>query len=699
MSRLHSKASAQAVKGFGIVIAGLISGSALAAFPASVNLSGLNGSNGTRIDGVLSGDFLGYSISKTGDFNADGREDFIIGAPNSATLPGAAYVIYGTDSGLPFPVNLSTLSANNNGFRIDGAADNSQLGTAVADAGDVNGDGLADLIVGAPGESAAYVLFGKAGGYPGDIVVSSLNGSNGFRIGGISNGQLGYSVANAGDVNGDHINDIIIGNGAPNVGAGYVLFGSSSSGFPAGIDASTLTGSKGFAIVGAAANTAYFIVSAANDINADGVDDMIVGSWNSAAAYIVFGQPAGFAAPVDLTALNGSNGFVLNDGTAGSLFGSAVAGIGDINGDDIADVAIGAPMASTNSSNNQAGKTYVVFGSGAGFTSPFNAAGLNGVNGGFQIYGAASRDRSGWSVAAAGDINGDGHADLSIGAPYSSYNGSASGTSYVIFGKTGAFTSPFNLTGNTAFINHLDGNNGFQLPGVNVGEQSGWAVAGGGDLNGDGAGDLLIGARLASTFDGTVSLTNSGTGYVFYGQGSDNTSPITTINNTPQANAFGWNNSAVTFSVTAQDTAGGSGVKETRCALNPASVPASVNDLTVAGCANAGINSGGYHVFYAASIDNAGNQETPVVSRRINIDLTPPVVTVTGVKNGAIYRRDKVPKAGCSTSDKLSGVVANAVLTISGGNSSGTGNFTATCSGALDQAGNVGTAAITYTVR
>lgn len=692
MSKGNLKVLTLPPKMLAFAIAGLFSVSAWAVFPESTSLSTLNGSNGTRIDGILAGDFLGYSVSKIGDFNADGLSDFIIGAPNSGTQPGAAYVIYGTANGLAFPVDLANLSTNSDGFRIDGAVANSQLGNAVADAGDVNGDGLADLVVGAPGESAAYVLFGKAGGYPAGVVVTELNGSNGFRVSGYLNGQLGFSVANAGDVNGDGLNDIILGNGGVNVGVGHVIFGR-RSGFTASVDATSLDGNNGFSINSAQVNQSSFLVGTAGDVNADGVADILIGSWYGNAAYVLFGQRSGFSSVVSLAGVNGSNGFALNDGTASSRFGSAVAGIGDINGDGIADIAVGAPMASTNASNNQAGKTYVIFGSSTGFSPVFNVAGLNGNNGGFQIYGAATRDRSGWSVAAAGDINGDGHADLTIGAPYSSYSAAAAGTSYVVFGKTGVFLSPLNLSGNALLINHLDGSNGFQLPGVGAGAQSGWAVAGGGDLNGDGADDLLIGARLLSS----AFQLNSGTGYVFYGQRSDAFPPVTSITSQPQANAFGWNNTAVSVSVSAQDQ-GGAGVLETRCAVDPTNVPVNFSALTVAACSHAVVNSEGIHHFYAASIDGAGNQESPV-NLTVSLDLTAPVVTVTGVKNGAIYRRGRVPLTGCSTSDALSGVVANASLTLSGGNSKGLGVFTANCRGALDKAGNAGASAISYTVK
>jgi hypothetical protein len=205
-------------------------------------------------------------------------------------------------------------------------------------------------------------------------------------------------------------------------------------------------------------------------------------------------------------------------------------------------------------------------------------------------------------------------------------------------------------------------------------------------LNGDGADDLLIGARLISTFDGTTLLTNSGAGYVFYGQSSDVTAPVTTVSSNLPANAYGWNNSAVTFGATAQDEVGGSGVKETRCALDPASVPVSFNDLTVAACSNAIASSEGSHTFYAASVDKAGNVGIPV-GQSSKIDLTKPAVAVTGIIKHA-YHFGAVPKAACSTVDALSGVASQATLTITGGNRKGLGKFVATCSGAMDQAGN-----------
>jgi hypothetical protein len=110
------------------------------------------------------------------------------------------------------------------------------------------------------------------------------------------------------------------------------------------------------------------------------------------------------------------------------------------------------------------------------------------------------------------------------------------------------------------------------------------------------------------------------------------------------------------------------------------------------------VNAEGLHSFYAASNDNANNLED-LQLLSLKIDLTAPQVKVNGVSNGATYKRDKLPKITCSTSDSLSGVETNASLTISGGNKRGTGLYTATCGGALDNAGNSKSVSVSYTVR
>ena len=225
--------------------------------------------------------------------------------------------------------------------------------------------------------------------------------------------------------------------------------------FGAVVELSSLTGPNGFQINGEAANDrSGRSVSAAGDINGDGIDDLIIGApyaapnvANSGASYVVFGSRAVFAPNLELSSLTGTNGFQIN-GEAGTDFsGCSVSAAGDINGDGIDDLIVGARYADPNGSNS--GASYVVFGKNTGFAANVNLSGLTGTNG-FKISGVAGGDYSGWSVSGAGDINGDGTDDLIVGARGADPNGSASGASYVIFGQgTGTLTptlSAGNLT-------------------------------------------------------------------------------------------------------------------------------------------------------------------------------------------------------------------------------------------------------------
>jgi uncharacterized protein with PIN domain len=178
-------------------------------FDASLNLSDLDGSNGFVIKGINERDFSGSSVSGAGDVNSDGFDDLIIGAR------GQSYVVFGKGEGFDASLNPSDLNGTN-GFVINGS------GASVSDAGDVNGDRFDDLIIGARGQS--YVVFGKGEGFDASLNLSDLDGSNGFQINGINERDFsGSSVSGAGDVNSDGFDDILIG--APGASESYVVFG------------------------------------------------------------------------------------------------------------------------------------------------------------------------------------------------------------------------------------------------------------------------------------------------------------------------------------------------------------------------------------------------------------------------------------------------------------------------------------------
>lgn len=484
------------------VVYGISSG-----FGSSFDLFSLNGSNGFKINGIAANDQSGNLVNSAGDVNGDGIDDVIIGSN-----AGESYVIYGNPAPTLEPDNISNPVL---GFKINGIAPGDNLGHAVNRFGDINGDGIDDLIISAPGADSnasnsgqIYVLYGKTSDFGSSFDLSTLDGSNGFKINGIAaNDQAGISISNAGDINGDGINDLIIG--APdadpnstNSGQSYVVFVKSSVLVPS-FDLSTLNGNNGFKINGvSSSHQSGFSVSAAGDVNGDGIDDLIIGAPGASRSYVVFGKSSFFSADLNLSTLDGSNGFTI---IGPSNSGYSVSSAGDINNDGLDDVIIGARYA-----NSWSGQSYVVFGKNSslsGFGSSLNVSTLDGSNG-FKINGIATFDNSGWSVNHAGDINGDGIDDVVIGAPNADPNGSKSGQSYVVFGKTSGFSDNFNLSS-------LNGSNGFQINGIAADDGSGFSVNSAGDVNGDGVDDLIIGAPNINS-----QGSDSGQSYVVFGKTS-----------------------------------------------------------------------------------------------------------------------------------------------------------------------------------
>lgn len=464
---------------------------------------------------------VGNEVNSAGDVNGDGIDDFLIGAPggdpNGVSNAGEVYVIFGgTD--LDTIIDLGTLDGTD-GFVINGIANGDYAGFFVSGAGDVNGDGTDDIMVGAEYGGESYVIFGRdtatAGNFPASFDFSSLDGTNGFVM---SGGSRPTRVANAGDVNGDGIDDMLVGDWTAS--RGYVVFGRDTSAdgdFAASIDLLSLDGTDGFIFQGTGASGAG--IDGAGDINGDGIDDIVVnsplssigGGYLSGGVFVVYGKDIAaegdFAATLNYTDLDGANGFAIPGLAAGdrlALAGSA----GDVNGDGIDDLLLGAYQSDVNGTDS--GQAYIVFGqdtaTSGDFPASFDLSTLDGTNG-FTMDGIGSNDWAGLRGSAAGDQNGDGIDDFVFSATEAD---ASAGEVYVVFGLDTATEGDFaaNLD-----LSALDGSNGYVIRGIDAVDRAGRALDATADVNGDGINDIIVHAPNADP-DGRAS---AGETYAVYG--------------------------------------------------------------------------------------------------------------------------------------------------------------------------------------
>ncbi|MBX9605385.1 MAG: FG-GAP-like repeat-containing protein [Gammaproteobacteria bacterium] len=461
--------------------------------PARVDVTTLNGGNGFKLRGATLRLQTGEAVGPAGDVNGDGVDDLLIASPYASvgglSRAGQVFVVFGSRAGFAAEVSLATLNGTN-GFRLDGATAFEHSGSRVAAAGDVNGDGFGDILVGRPGAApgglefagGAYLVFGHAGAFPASLSIGALNGRNGLRLQGAeARDYSGQSVAGVGDINGDGFDDFAVNASpryaGPSASSGFVLFGK-AGGFPANLTLGQ-PGNAGFELVGLTRGP-HITVAAAGDVNGDGLDDLLVSSLSSdRSTYVVFGRTGGFGASVDLSALDGVSGFRLTaDLSTGLYSGTAVNGVGDFNGDGFDDLVIGSPS----SVFYARGAAYVVFGHGGAFAATLDVTTLDGRDG-LRVIGANALDGIGRSVSGAGDVNGDGFDDLLVGSS-SAGTGSqvyGSGEAYVVYGHapdaTGVVqggTGDDPLTGSVADERLLGG-------------------AGADLLNGAGGADVLLG--------------------------------------------------------------------------------------------------------------------------------------------------------------------------------------------------------------
>ncbi len=461
----------------------------------------------TVIYGADAGDFLADRFSLvSGDFNGDGFDDLLIGAPladgpnNERESAGEAYVVFGSSSP-PATIDLARGDAD---LILFGEESQNNFGFTVA-SGDVNGDGIDDVLVGGrfaslgvrAGAGKTYVVFGEAG-LGGEI--DALEGEQDVVVVGRDPGDLSSIALASGDVNGDGMDDLIIGasaadgptNDRRDAGEVDVVLGSNDL---AGlIDLNQEAGH--FTVYGAKVEDALANNVTSGDVDNDGKDELILGA-HFAERGEAEPEDAGEAYVVDVPDGGGSLDLASDEGLtriSGAGVRDAVGfyvAAGDLNGDGFDDIIVGARNADgVDDKRNNSGEVHILLGSEQLPASRDLAQESLDIT----IYGAGVGDSLGFSLAT-GDLNDDGLADILIGSPVGAgcKNTRASGgKAYAILGNQTLQPS----------IDVADETFDLSILGAEAGDELGFSVTMG-DINGDGKDDVIAGALLADGPDNT----------------------------------------------------------------------------------------------------------------------------------------------------------------------------------------------------